>query len=91
MKRSIFMHLLTGLALAAALGGLATASPAARAQGQTAAGPADFDAVIGAAFTYQGRLAQSGVPVTGICGFQFTLWDAPAEAVKSAEQTTWAW
>jgi hypothetical protein len=35
-------------------------------------------APLGTAFTYQGQLKQGGQPVTGTCGLQFSLFDAPA-------------
>lgn len=31
---------------------------------------------VSAAFTYQGELIQSGLPVTGLADFQFSLWDS---------------
>ncbi|MBK9120327.1 MAG: hypothetical protein IPM18_12110 [Phycisphaerales bacterium] len=37
---------------------------------------AQADSPVGRAFTYQGELAQGGVPVHGNCDFQFRLWDA---------------
>ena len=33
---------------------------------------------VGAEFTYQGRLQQSNSPVSGMCDFQFSLWDESA-------------
>ncbi len=76
MKRNFLPNLLVCLAIGLALVGLATASPAARAMMPTVAGPAGADAAVGTSFTYQGRLVQSGAPVTGSCNFQFSLWDA---------------
>lgn len=35
-------------------------------------------APLGTAFTYQGRLIESGAPVTATCDFEFKLYDAPA-------------
>jgi len=34
-------------------------------------------APLGTAFTYQGRLNESGIPVTGQYDFQFSLWNSP--------------
>jgi hypothetical protein len=36
------------------------------------------DEPLGPAFTYQGHLQRSGVPVNGICDLELTLYDAPA-------------
>jgi hypothetical protein len=52
------------------------------AVGVAAQGPAPTGSVeapaaaLGTAFTYQGRLRNSGNPVNGACDFQFSLWDA---------------
>ena len=44
-----------------------------------AQGPSGRDisaqAALGTAFTYQGRLTGSGIPVTGPCSFTFALYD----------------
>lgn len=37
---------------------------------------AEAQSPLGTGFTYQGYLAIDGVPVTGNCDFQFSLWDA---------------
>jgi len=42
-----------------------------------AVGVGALGADLGTAFTYQGRLLRSGVPVTATCNFSFGLWDAP--------------
>ena len=39
-------------------------------------------ASLGTAFTYQGRLQQSGVAVTGFYDFQFSLWDNSANGTR---------
>ena len=44
--------------------------------GSPASSPAA--APLGAGFSYQGRLSTDGAPVTGLCNFAFTLWDAGA-------------
>lgn len=43
-----------------------------------AAVPAGAQSPMGSAFTYQGRLADAGVPAAGIFDFRFTLFDASA-------------
>ena len=35
-----------------------------------------------AAFTYQGQLDRCGAPFTGVCSFQFSLWDALSGGVR---------
>ncbi len=54
---------------------LTAASDQVRAEGPTIEGGTGLQAAVGTAFTYQGRLVQNGSPVTGICDFQFSLWD----------------
>ena len=39
---------------------------------------------LGTGFTYQGRLLQSGNPLSGTCDLQFTLWDAQTGGTQSA-------
>jgi hypothetical protein len=51
--------------LVSPLAALALAAPAAPA----------IAAPVGTAFTYQGQLNKSGVPLQGNCNFQFKLWD----------------
>ena len=41
-------------------------------------------ALLGTAFTYQGRLQQGGGPVDGACDFQFSLWDAATVGARWA-------
>lgn len=41
----------------------------------------------GTAFTYQGRLDSGGQPYTGAAEFQPTLWDAPNEGTKVADNS----
>ena len=56
-----------GLGLALGLAVAVVMVPAPPARGETA---------LGTAFTYQGRLKQDGVPLTGTPDLQFSLWDA---------------
>ena len=42
-------------------------------------GPADGETALGTAFTYQGRLTDGGVAVTGVYEFEFKLYDAHAD------------
>ena len=44
--------------------------------GPVQAGP--LGAPMGTAFTYQGQIRLSSVPVNGTCDFQFSLYDAPS-------------
>ena len=37
---------------------------------------------LGSAFTYQGQLADVGIPATGNYDFQFGLFDAPTEGLR---------
>lgn len=41
-------------------------------------------APLGSAFTYQGKVEQGGLPVTGLCDFNFSLWDASAGGAEVA-------
>ncbi len=46
--------------------------------------------VVGIGFTYQGQLKQGGAPFTGVCDFQFTLWNdlnAGAQVTGSVSKT----
>ncbi|HUV88116.1 MAG TPA: hypothetical protein VMY80_00560 [Anaerolineae bacterium] len=71
MKGKALFNLVPALGLVLALGLLMTGLPgAAGAQG------VQPQAVLGGAFTYQGRLVKDGHAVTGTCAFQFSLWDA---------------
>jgi len=47
-----------------------------RAQEPNPQGDTTVQAILGTAFTYQGRLNKDGSPVSGTCDFQFSLWDA---------------
>jgi len=72
MKRwqTIFI-LFTILVVTTSLGG-----EQLRAQGPNPRGDTAIQAVLGTAFTYQGRLNKDGSPISGTCDFQFSLWDA---------------
>lgn len=49
---------------------------------------AQVDTALGRSFAYQGYLTQSGSPHTGVCDFQFKLWDAATQGVQiGATQT----
>ena len=37
---------------------------------------------MGTAFTYQGHLVTGGIPVTDVCSFEFSLWDAASGGSK---------
>src|SRR4051812_49049271 len=58
------------------------ALPASAPRGAVQDGNPQFVSPVGTAFTYQGLLklrtgtATNPSPVTGVCAFQFTLWDA---------------
>lgn len=39
-------------------------------------GPAEPQALAGTGFTYQGQLKKASGPVTAVCDFEFSLWDA---------------
>jgi hypothetical protein len=67
-----FTNLLLVMILAALLTGNATAQ-----SGQV--GP---QALAGTGFTYQGQLKNANGPVTGICDFQFSLWDADSAGAQ---------
>ncbi|MFC1464963.1 MAG: hypothetical protein ACFLMY_08955 [Candidatus Brachytrichaceae bacterium NZ_4S206] len=45
-------------------------------------------ALMGTAFTYQGRLNSSGAPVNGACDFQFGLWDAASGGTQIGSTQT---
>ncbi len=44
---------------------------------------------LGTAFTYQGQLRSGGEPVTDICDFQFSLWDADSSGTQIGMTQTW--
>jgi hypothetical protein len=48
----------------------------AMAQGPDPQVPAEPQAALGTAFTYQGQLKNASGPINGTCDFQFSLWDA---------------
>lgn len=73
-----FTNLLLISILAALLTGNVTAQ----------SGPVGTQALAGTGFTYQGQLKNANGPVTGVCDFQFGLWDADsAGAQMGATQT----
>ena len=39
-------------------------------------------APMGTAFTYQGRIEDAGGPITDICDFEFSLWDAEVAGLE---------
>lgn len=43
---------------------------------------------LGTAFTYQGQLRQAGTPTTGMCDFQFHLFDAASEGAEIGTMQT---
>jgi hypothetical protein len=45
-------------------------------------GPIGPQALAGTGFTYQGQLKNANGPVTGVCDFQFSLWDAASAGVQ---------
>ncbi len=74
-RRALALALALLLALTALTAGIAAA------QGPTEPAPAGIEpattlAAVGTAFTYQGRLKDSGVPAAGVYDFQFRLYDA---------------
>jgi hypothetical protein len=72
-NKSLLITFVLGLGLVLALsGGILMA---ARAQGPGPRGGLSPQAAVGTAFTYQGRLMQGSTPVSGICDFQFYLYD----------------
>ena len=40
---------------------------------------------VGTAFTYQGRVVKDDTPVTGLCDFVFTLWDAASDGSQQGD------
>ncbi len=44
---------------------------------------------VGTAFTYQGRLTNSGAPVNGACDFQFSLWNADTGGAQIGSTQTY--
>ena len=50
-------------------------------------GPADGETALGTAFTYQGRLTDGGVAVTGVYEFEFKLYDAHADPSNQVGST----
>lgn len=83
MKRNTLFNLFLALGLILALG-----AGSSLAQETTVSAPESIDAVLGTAFTYQGRLTQGGNPVAGPCDFQFSLWDAASGGAQiGATQT----
>ena len=73
MRTSPFFAWMAGLVLIFAL---ASATRPGLAQNDPALSATTAAARLGTAFSYQGRLLQEGTPVTGLCDFEFTLWDA---------------
>ncbi len=76
MKRNTWFNLLMILGLVLALGGSDSLTRWASAQAPGPEGQSSIQAAEGDAFTYQGRLLKSDVPVDDTCDFQFSLWDA---------------
>ena len=71
-KTLLYLSTILGLALGLIyLGWLGLTTPA-QAQG----GDITAQAVVGTAFTYQGRLMQNSAPVNGTCSLTFKLYDA---------------
>src|SRR5512141_611937 len=85
MKRSYFVNLLgssIGLILALLLVGVTgsasadnLAQSAVGLQAAQSGGNAPESVPLSSTFTYQGRLANNGAPVTGTCGLAFRLFD----------------
>ncbi|WP_041454482.1 hypothetical protein [Anaerolinea thermophila] len=66
------------------LGMLATILALALTAGltQAQANPAQLQAAIGDGFTYQGMLNKGGNPYSGVCDFQFSLWNASNDGTQ---------
>jgi hypothetical protein len=65
--------------------GQGSSGPAEAGPDTTGAGAGE---PLGNAFTYQGQLLMGGVPVTGVCDLQFSLWDAPTGGASVAATQT---
>jgi len=77
MKRNTLSNLLLALGLVLALGSGIVMARRTLAQGPGAQGPLGVSNTLGTAFTYQGRLTDTGgVPLSGDYDFQFQLYDA---------------
>lgn len=82
MRTRTFVSVVLGLCLSFVLAGVTAPG---MAQDDPPATGASVDARLGAGFTYQGRLLQNGAPVTAVCDFEFSLWNA---ATGGAQQGT---
>lgn len=91
MKRKNLFNLLMVFGLALALASGVAMARRAQAQEGGPQGALAPQAAVGTAFTYQGRLIQSGGPVSDTCDFRFNLYDDaspfPSLVVGPVEQT----
>ncbi len=80
-ERPLVNVLILGLLLALA-GGLS------QAQGPEPPGPITVQAILGTAFTYQGRLLVGGNPASGTYDFEFRLYNASTSGTQVGSNVT---
>lgn len=89
MNHNRFAGLLFSVVIVAV--GVALIVGSATAQsGDSPHDPAVPSAALGTAFTYQGTLKKSDAPLSGVCDFRFTLWDAVSSGAQQGITQTLA-
>ncbi len=85
MKARLIISVIVGIAL---LCGMVRSTLPGAAQDAAPADSAQVDGRLGSGFSYQGRLTQGSSPVSAVCDFEFTLWDAVSGGAQQGARQT---